>query len=275
MKDPSSRLLKFRLALEEYNFTVEYMKGKDNAAADALSRIRLSSDELKNMQENVVNVMTRAQARKLKNKDTPIFTSSTDDIVSTDHWKDPPRVVEISTQPKECVELSFINQDKLNTLIKECKIKQSSAQNILLYVPSKKAIYINPSSHSQFTRAVFVRELEEFCKKCNIEAIYCIKNNETKLFIETLAKEIKENDTWTGPRLYILQGIKRIDNKDDQKVILNDFHLLPTSGHAGIRRMFNKIKKYYYWSGLERDIKDFISRCDKCQRQKHSLYTYM
>lgn len=54
MKDPSRRLLKFRLALEEYNFTVVYMKGKDNAAADALSRIRLSSDELKNMQENVV-----------------------------------------------------------------------------------------------------------------------------------------------------------------------------------------------------------------------------
>lgn len=63
MRDPSSRLLKFRLQLEEYNFVIEYIQGVKNSAADALSRIIINSDELKQLNERVLNVMTRAQAR--------------------------------------------------------------------------------------------------------------------------------------------------------------------------------------------------------------------
>jgi hypothetical protein len=38
-KDPSSRLMRWRLKLEEYEYDIEYTKGKDNTAADALSRV--------------------------------------------------------------------------------------------------------------------------------------------------------------------------------------------------------------------------------------------
>ncbi|XP_076660488.1 uncharacterized protein LOC143363841, partial [Halictus rubicundus] len=38
-KDPSSRLMRWRLKLEEYEYEIEYTKGKDNTAADALSRV--------------------------------------------------------------------------------------------------------------------------------------------------------------------------------------------------------------------------------------------
>lgn len=74
-----------------------------------------------------------------------------------------------------------------------------------------------------------------------------------------------------GPRVCIINNVKTIYNNDDRKVILNDFHLLPSSGHAGMRRMTNNIKKYYYWPGLDNDVKNYVKRCDKCQRQKHSL----
>ena len=37
-KDPSSRLLTWRLLLEEYDYTNEYKAGKRNVNADALSR---------------------------------------------------------------------------------------------------------------------------------------------------------------------------------------------------------------------------------------------
>lgn len=270
MKEPSSRLLKFRMALEEYDFTVEYVKGCDNAAADALSRIKITINELKEMHEHVVKVMTRAQARKAScSKD--INNESIDASGDNNDLIDKPNIVEINKQPRESVELCFITYNSMQAFIKENKVKKVSGRNILLYVPSKKAMYINPSSHSQFTRAVFVKELEEFSNECNIKEIYCVKSEETRQFIEILAREIKLCDSWNGPRLYILQGITKIYDKDDQRVILNDFHLLPTSGHAGVRRMLNKIKKYFYWPGLENDIKNFISRCDKCQRQKHSI----
>jgi hypothetical protein len=38
LKDPSSRLMRWRIKLEEYDYTIEYVKGVLNATADALSR---------------------------------------------------------------------------------------------------------------------------------------------------------------------------------------------------------------------------------------------
>lgn len=49
MKDPSSKLTQMRLDLEEYDFTVQYIKGKSNVISDALSRVNLDIQELKNM----------------------------------------------------------------------------------------------------------------------------------------------------------------------------------------------------------------------------------
>jgi len=50
-----------RLQLEEYNFTVEYLRGKDNFVADALSRVTIQ--DLKDIQVNVLEVTTRYQSR--------------------------------------------------------------------------------------------------------------------------------------------------------------------------------------------------------------------
>lgn len=45
-KDPTSKLTRMRLDLAEYDITIEYIKGKSNVGADALSRIITTSDEL-------------------------------------------------------------------------------------------------------------------------------------------------------------------------------------------------------------------------------------
>jgi hypothetical protein len=44
VKDPSSRLLRWRLKLEEYEYEVKYKKGSSNTNADALSRIYMTED---------------------------------------------------------------------------------------------------------------------------------------------------------------------------------------------------------------------------------------
>ena len=66
IKYSSSKLTHIRLQLSEYNFTFEYIKGKSNGGADALSRI--SIDELKNNDNNQVLVMTRAMSKGQNNE---------------------------------------------------------------------------------------------------------------------------------------------------------------------------------------------------------------
>jgi len=51
MINPSSKLTRIRLELEEFDFTVEYLKGKDNYVADALLRITI--EELKDITRNI------------------------------------------------------------------------------------------------------------------------------------------------------------------------------------------------------------------------------
>lgn len=50
------------------------------------------------------------------------------------------------------------------------------------------------------------------------------------------------------------------------------FISLPTSGHAGVRRMVNNIKRRFYWPGLEADVRNFVRKCSKCQKSKHFKY---
>lgn len=264
MKDPSSRLFKFRLLLEEYDFTIEHVKGSENAAADALSRISITSSDLKHMHELCVSVMTRAQKRNLTDNSINNDTSSTSTV-----WSDQPNVSRISSN--ESVELRFIDACKLEEFRKNGVINKES--KTFIYVPNERAIYVKyVSSSSQISQVEFVKELQDFCKSINITEIYLIKSNKNNIFIEKLLNEIEKIKEWNGPQLHIVKDVHRIENKDDKRVILNDFHLLPTSGHAGVRRMFNNIKKYYYWTGLEKDIKEFVKRCDKCQKQKYSTH---
>ena len=46
VKDPSSRLLRWRLKLEEYEYEVIYKKGTNNTNADALGRIHVTEGTL-------------------------------------------------------------------------------------------------------------------------------------------------------------------------------------------------------------------------------------
>lgn len=67
MKNPASKLTRIRLDLGEYDFEIEHIKGVDNVAADALSRISIS--DLERIYENEVTllpVMTRSMHRKAR-----------------------------------------------------------------------------------------------------------------------------------------------------------------------------------------------------------------
>lgn len=62
MKNPSSKLTRMRIDLEEFDFEVEFVPGKSNVVTDALSRINITSDKLKSI--NILQVQTRSMQRK-------------------------------------------------------------------------------------------------------------------------------------------------------------------------------------------------------------------
>lgn len=266
MKDPSTRLLKFRLQLEEYDYNVVYIKGRDNVA-DALSRVTISSEDLKLMHEKInIMVTTRAQAKKLKDQEISEEIARCSSIPAESR-SGQPRVAEILRKPSDYVELNFIEGNKLRnkniTYQKEC----------FAYEESSNTLFINLNYMSYFTRVEFTNILGSVCNKLSIKELCMIKTNENKEFMKNLVEEINNREKWTGPRLNILRGIKRVLDKDEKTCILHDFHMLPSSGHAGVRRMVNNIKGKYFWSGMEQDVRNYVSKCSKCQLSKYSRNT--
>lgn len=276
MKDPSSRLLKFRLTLEEYDFKISYIKGKDNVVADALSRIVITSDELKRTNEKILTVMTRAQRRtleeekQLKNVRTTNHTPIINDS-HNDYRPDQPRIVELLKIPSGAVEMVLVEGKEINRIRRKKNIDVET--ECFAFSQKKRVIYVNLNFKAQYTRDVFVRKLSELCKNINVDEICIIKNNNNALFIKELVEEIKSRNMWAGPRLCVLRGVERIDNDKDKRFIINDYHLLPTSGHAGVRRMVNNLKRKYYWPEMEKDVNDFVTKCEKCQKAKYSQKT--
>jgi hypothetical protein len=260
--DPSSRRTKFRLYLEEYDFEIEHVPGRQNAAADALSRLPLTCTDLKNLTRDVVSVLTRAQTKKLKNCATS-NTDSSGAMTSSDHGADHPMAVEILKPPQDIIELYFSHS--INTMNFKQNEVITSKNGSCIYIPKRSMIYLN--SRSLSSPEELARDLEALCCKLKISELLIIKNNIWDKYIKLLASTIKKLKL-DKPRLMIVKDIVRITDNDEKRVVLNDFHLLPTSGHAGINRMLNNIKKYYFWPGLTNDVINYVKKCKLCQVHK-------
>ncbi|CAA0836889.1 Uncharacterized mitochondrial protein AtMg00860, partial [Striga hermonthica] len=50
--------------------------------------------------------------------------------------------------------------------------------------------------------------------------------------------------------------------------IIRHFHDSKFGGHTGVFRTWMRIASTFYWPGLRGDLRDYIGRCDECQRTK-------
>ncbi|KAA3461164.1 Retrotransposable element Tf2 [Gossypium australe] len=59
-------------------------------------------------------------------------------------------------------------------------------------------------------------------------------------------------------------------SKDDELIrkILHEAHNCCLSVHLGSTKMYNNLKKLYWWPGMKRDISEFVTKCLICQQVK-------
>jgi hypothetical protein len=69
---------------------------------------------------------------------------------------------------------------------------------------------------------------------------------------------------WFGSRLVVPK------NKDLKKKILDEAHLSKFSMHPGSTKMYHDLKPSYWWTRMKREIAQYVSECDMCQRIKAS-----
>ena len=50
--------------------------------------------------------------------------------------------------------------------------------------------------------------------------------------------------------------------------ILDEAHCMKFSVHPGGDKMYQDLKLMFWWSGMKKDIADYVSRCLTCQKVK-------
>ena len=50
-----------------------------------------------------------------------------------------------------------------------------------------------------------------------------------------------------------------------RRVVMDEIHQTPYSGHPGYQKMIATARKQYFWPGMKMDMAEYISRCMKCQ----------
>ena len=55
---------------------------------------------------------------------------------------------------------------------------------------------------------------------------------------------------------------------DLREEILREFHCSRFAMHLGGTKMYQDLRRQYYWSGMKRHVGDFVRRCLTCQQVK-------
>lgn len=64
------------------------------------------------------------------------------------------------------------------------------------------------------------------------------------------------------------ETLQAVIPKSERRTVLSQYHDCKTSAHLGVTKTLNKIRRRYYWPGMQSDVRTYIAGCDKCSRKK-------
>lgn len=259
-KDPSSRLVRWRLKLEECQYEIAYKPGKINSNADGLSRNpvlftgSLNYDAfIKYHYENQELIEYPIEKSNIfdKNPNTLLFSNDFDPENKYFNWVN-------ETYNLEKYDLGSVNLYDVGTLTNDNNRCTYLLITHLNYfdTPSSKAIFYclqNLNHILTGTNKIYVKNPKSYNNRLDLPIIF-----------EMLQYTLGKNRDIT---LIAKQALTPGD-KNEVNRIITEHHSTSLNGHSGIKATYRKIKENYFWQGMKSDIRKFIQKCKSCNENK-------
>jgi transposase InsO family protein len=229
---------RWRLKLQQYKFTVRYIKGKHNTVADYLSRSPL--DEATNDEDDYVP--TKTQATQTENPTmTPIIASVVTRAQAKQQSNE--RNVDHLTNHSCKEEQSKRNIDSLTdrSCAPEPKQQQTGvAKNQIIPFTYEQ---LKQLQHQDEQTKHMITQIEDFNE-------FCIQDDILK--------------TKSFPQVpFVPRGRIRSD-------IIKIYHDTPANGaHFGRDKTIHRIQQRYFWPNMTADIRNHIESCVPCLQNNH------
>lgn len=307
LKDPNSKLTRWRLRLQDYDFEIIYKNGKQNTNADALSRIKLnaldSDDEsmkvnpdqdfmtkLNDIDNEIEQLIMKRQNR---NDSTTITVSdvsatlSPTDISETLSTASTIKLLEHPTvSPPDYLIRSPSESNNSQTIHSAADLEPTGIPIL------SEAIDTKPNQilvFSWFKNELQVKNLSNNKQKI-LEVFMPIGNDDiVKQFLKEYIKpkvkyfiyfEEQEHRRQFGR--IVIQLFKKdlvklvectervvyVENEDEQRAIILRYHD-GKQCHRGIKETMVRLRRSYYWEKMQETVSAVINACELCKKSKY------
>jgi len=243
LKDPSSRLRRWSLKLQEYQYEIRYVPGKRNQAPDVLSRHPKYD---------------HCVPKKYRSKFDFIAVGTQTDFESDQHIECHP-VLDPNLDQSDS---EYDNDpEEANPPPKPPDPVEDVPRSQQLF--QRKANAVDPI---EFTQANLRREqsIDEFCSKI-IAALNEVapKNYRDVFFIRDgiLFRRFQPKRSNEVTHQIVLPKVFR-------SLVLEQFHDSLFGGHFSVGKTLPTIQARYWWTGMESDIAAWITTCTQCTQRK-------
>jgi hypothetical protein len=273
VKDPGSRLMRWKLKLAEYHYEVIFKPGIKNTNADALSRlgqVLLTQTVEENSQVGYHEYREQITSQtvinhKVKEEAGDLFDAP--QKYSLAHC--------VSRDLKLSQGIALLFRRKFGNI--EILRSQNPKMHDVLYVRQEDRYIIYLVTKAKYWQKP---NLEDMYKTLNNLVQLCKTLKIDKLAIPHLGSgcdglDWSEVKTMVKFLFYNVDIEVKIYSKSDltgeeKQQIITDHHTNPLGGHRGIDQTIKRIKIQFDWDNLTEDVKKFVSACQLCQINKGS-----
>lgn len=246
LKDPNQRIIRWKISLGEYEFDVEYLKGKDNKVADFLSRIEESEgnfnlDSIFQISDEVIEIESDNCDDQLLSSTGATIHSSPEDL--NDHF--------------------LISEGIVNKYRTQIRIVKTKNSEIEFCFRKYKIIYIeeNDLSRDHYLNDLFRNHLRN-----GKIGIYSELNDQKYNIIQQKLINLFNNDA----KIKFIKCTKLATDLINEEQLYSEIekvHL--NTNHRGVLENFEEIKNKFFCPNLIKFINRFINNCVTCAENKY------